>query len=236
VVSTACSSSGKVLASARRLIAAGVADAVVVGGVDTLAETTLHGFHALGVLSAEPCRPFDVDRAGMNIGEGGAMLLVERDGEAVASLLGVGASSDASHMSTPHPRGLGARMAMEGALREAGAQVSEVDYINAHGTGTKLNDVAEARAISELFGGEVPVVSTKGFTGHLLGAAGATEAVFCVVAIAQSWIPANLGAEKIDPDVCVAVNRKRRDNPCRRVLSNSFGFGGSNVSVLMGAP
>lgn len=236
VISTACSSSGKVLASARRLIAAGIADAVLVGGVDTLARTTLCGFAGLSVLSPEPCRPFSRMRRGMNIGEGGAMMLVEREGEARALLLGVGESSDAHHMSSPRPDGLGARMAMQGALSQSGLEATEIDFINAHGTATRANDASEARAIADLFGGEVPVVSTKGFTGHMLGAAGATEVVFGIIAIEEGWIPASLGAEPADPEIPIRVNPRRKDHRCRYVLSNSFGFGGSNVAVLLGAP
>lgn len=236
VVSTACSSSGKALGSARRLIAAGVADAVLVGGVDSLSRTTICGFAGLGVLSPVACQPFSMARRGMNIGEGGAMLLIERVGDARAMLLGVGESSDAHHMSSPHPDGLGARMAMNAALVDAGVDASAVDHINAHGTGTVQNDAAEARAIAALFGDTVPVVSTKGFTGHMLGAAGATEAIFAVVAVEQGWIPSNLGWAPPDPALAIRVNRNRTDVRCRVAMSNSFGFGGSNVTVVVGAP
>lgn len=235
VVSTACSSSGKVLATARRLIAADQVDAVLVGGVDSLALTTLCGFAGLSVLSPERCKPFSRDRRGMNIGEGGAMLLIEREGDARVLLRGVGESSDAHHMSSPSPDGLGAQLAMKAALAEAGLPADRVDYINAHGTGTELNDLAEARAVAAVFGDEVPVVSTKGFTGHMLGAAGATEAVFAIVAIEQGWIPANLGAEPVDPELPIRINRTRAERRCRVVMSNSFGFGGSNVSVILEA-
>lgn len=236
VVSMACSSSAKALASARRLIAADVADAVLVGGVDSLSRTTLCGFAGLAVLSATPCRPFALDRRGMNIGEGGAMLLVEREGDSRATLLGIGESSDAYHMSSPHPEGLGARLAMTAALAESDIDASAVDFINAHGTGTVQNDAAEARAIAALFGDVVPVVSTKGFTGHMLGAAGATEVIFAIIAVEQGWIPASLGADPPDPAFTIRINRKRVKHPCRVALSNSFGFGGSNVAVLVGAP
>ncbi len=163
------------------------------------------------------------------------MLLVEREGHACVLLRGAGESSDAHHMSSPHPDGLGAQMAMQAALDEAGFAAEAVDYINGHGTGTELNDAAEARAIAAVFGEEVPVVSTKGFTGHMLGAAGATEAVFAIVAIEQGWIPANLGAEPVDPELPIRVNRERADRRCRVVMSNSFGFGGSNVAVVLEA-
>ena len=235
VVSTACSSSGKVLGSARRLIHSGMVDAVLAGGVDSLALTTLCGFAGLGVLSATRCRPFSSERKGMNIGEGGALILVERDGDARALLLGVGESSDAHHMSSPHPEGLGARMAMASALDQAGVESSQIDYINAHGTGTVLNDAAEAQAISAVFGDEVPVSSTKGFTGHMLGAAGATELVFTILAIENGWIPANLGADPVDPSIPIRINSQHTDRRCRTAMSTSFGFGGSNVAVIVGA-
>lgn len=236
LVSTACSSSAKALASARRLIAGDVADAVLVGGVDSLALTTLCGFAGLSVLSPTPCRPFSLERRGMNIGEGGAMLLVERDGDGLARLLGVGESMDAQHMSSPHPEGLGAQKAMLAALAEAGLDASDVDFINAHGTGTKLNDAAEAKAIATVFGDEVPVASTKGFTGHLLGTAGATEAIFSIVAVVEGWIPANLGCEPQDPELRIRINDHRTEQRSQVVMSNSFGFGGSNAAVLLGAP
>jgi 3-oxoacyl-[acyl-carrier-protein] synthase-1 len=234
VVSTACSSSGKVLASARRLLAAGLADAVLVGGADTLCQTTLRGFASLEALSRTPCRPFSAARDGTSIGEGAAFLLVEREGDG-PRLLGVGESSDAHHMSHPHPEGLGARLAMQAALDEAGLPASAVDHVNAHGTATPANDAVEAGAIAALLGPRVPVVSTKGYTGHLLGAAGATEAVFAVLAVERALVPASLGAEPLDPAVGVNVCAAPPAGPFRHVLSNSFGFGGSNASVLVGA-
>jgi len=236
VVSTACSSSGKVLGAARRLLAAGVADAVLAGGADTLCQTTLRGFASLEALSRRPCRPFGAERDGTSIGEGAAFLLVERAGDGPARLLGVGESSDAHHMSHPHPEGLGARLAMAEALRQAGLEPALVDHVNAHGTGTRANDGVEARAIAEIFGRAVPVASTKGYTGHLLGAAGATEAVFAIFALEHGFVPESLGAAPLDPEVGIDVCLERRAGRFRAVLSNSFGFGGSNVSVLLGAP
>lgn len=235
-VSTACSSSGKVLGSARRLLAAGAADAVLAGGVDTLCHTTLRGFRSLEALSSRACRPFSAARDGISLGEGGAFLLVERAGDGPARVLGVGETSDAHHMSHPHPEGRGARAAMAEALRQAGLPGAAVDHVNAHGTGTAANDVIEARAIADVVGTHAPVASTKGYTGHLLGAAGATEAVFAILALEQGLVPASLGAEPLDPavevDVCLAPRRRA----CRVVLSNSFAFGGSNVAVLLGKP
>ena len=242
VVSTACSSSGKVFASAERLLRAGVVDAVVVGGIDSLCKLTVRGFASLEVLSPEPCRPFSSERRGINIGEGGALLLLERPGPGVeglgVALLGVGESSDAHHMTAPHPEGLGARMAMARALARAGVATEEVDQINVHGTGTAMNDETESRAIRDLFGGAVPdslaVVATKGYTGHMLGAAGATEAVFVAASIERGELPGSVGADPIDPSL-VPVELARRARASRRVLSNSLAFGGSNVSVLLGA-
>jgi 3-oxoacyl-[acyl-carrier-protein] synthase-1 len=243
VVSTACSASAKALGSAQRWLQAGVCDAVLVGGVDGLCQTTLRGFHSLEILSAARCRPFSSQRCGINIGEGAAYLLLERDApaegrarkDAAVRLLGVGESSDAYHMSAPHPEGVGALAAMTQALQRAGRAPAEVDYINAHSPGTRLNDLSEGQAIAALFGGQVPVVSTKGLTGHLLGAGGATEAVFAVVAIEQGWIPASVGADPVDPALPIHVPTARTERACRCVLSNSFAFGGNNVSVLLGA-
>jgi len=236
VVSTACSSGGKVLATAKRWISAGFCDAVLSGGVDTLCQMTVRGFRGLSALSPRPCRPFAADREGTNIGEGGALLLVEREGDGPAHVLGAGETCDAHHMTAPHPEGLGARAAMQESLDRAGLHASQVDHVNAHGTGTKLNDAAEAAAIRSLLGSGVPVVSTKGFTGHLLGAAGATEAVFSVAAIEHGWIPASLGADPPDASLGLRVPRTRETLRCRVVLSNSLAFGGNNVSVAFGAP
>lgn len=235
VVSTACTSSAKPLATAQRLMGAGLIDAAIVGGIDTLCAMTLCGFNALGALSTKPCRPFSRARDGISIGEGGALLLLERGGEPIAWLESVGESSDAYHISAPHPKGLGAQLAMKRALDRAGCGPADVDHINAHGTGTPLNDSAEANAISELFGNEVPVVSTKGYTGHTLGAAGATEAVLASFALTDGWIPASLGAEPVDDKITINVASERISGKFRRVLSNSFAFGGNNVSVLLRA-
>jgi 3-oxoacyl-[acyl-carrier-protein] synthase I len=233
-ISTACSSSAKVFGSARRLLAAGLADAVLVGGVDTLCQTTLRGFGALQALAPRPCRPFAAGRDGISIGEGGALALLEREGEAPVRLLGVGESNDAYHMSHPHPEGLGARLAMEQALALAGVAPGRVDHVNAHGTGTPANDVIEAEAIAAVLGTAVPVSSTKGYTGHTLGAAGATEAVIAALCIEHGLVPASLGAEPLDPAVRASICTGGAARPVRTVLSNSFAFGGSNASLLLG--
>src|SRR2546421_2958438 len=178
VVSSACSSTSKVFGNAARMIAAGVCDAAVVGGADTLCLTTLYGFRSLELTSREPCRPFDVERDGISIGEGAGFALVEKPAAGRSAgatlLLGIGESSDAYHMSTPHPEGAGAKLAMSRALAAAGVSAADIDYINLHGTATRTNDAAEDKAVYELFGARTPCSSTKGATGHLLGAAGVT--------------------------------------------------------------
>lgn len=231
IVSTACSSSAKVFASARRLLRSGMCDAVVVGGVDSLALTTVRGFQCLHAASAEPCRPFCEHRAGMNVAEGAALLLLERDRPSAVELSGIGESCDAFHMSKPHPQGESAGAAMRQALAEAGLAAKEIDYVNAHGTGTKANDIAEAHAIAAVVGRGVPVVSTKSYTGHMLGAGGATEAIFAVASIEQQWIPGNLRVEPIDPAIEINLPTQRLDSSVHHVLSNSFAFGGSNATL-----
>lgn len=235
VVSTACSSSGKVFGSAQRLLQMDVVDAVVVGGVDAVCLTTVRGFHSLGVMAEGPSRPFGADRPGMNIGEGGALLLLERDGDALAMCTGVGETSDAFHMSAPDPEGRGAEAAMQQALSQAGLEVGDIDHINAHGTGTQANDVAEARAIAKLFGKSVPVASTKGYTGHTLAAAGGLEAILAIECLRRGFIPQSVGASPLDPLVEINVVQQTTQQSIRRVLSNSFAFGGNNVSVVLEA-
>lgn len=236
-VSSACSSGAKVFASARRLMEAGLIDAAVVGGVDSLCHTTLYGFGSLELLSDQPCRPFDADRNGISIGEAAAFVLVERAPEPAPEgavlLLGIGESSDAHHMSAPHPEGLGARMAMEQALASGGVAPAQVDYVNLHGTATRANDAAEARAINALLPG-TSCSSTKGATGHTLGAAGALEAVICALALRHGLLPGGINTTQVDPALAVDYRLASREQPLRHVLSNAFGFGGSNCSLLLG--
>ncbi len=237
VVSNACASSGKAFASAKRWLDAGVVDAVLVGGADSLCQTTLRGFRALGLLSEEPSRPFSRERRGINLGEGAAFALVERVGYG-PRLLGAGESGDAHHMTTPDPEGRGAQRAMEAALANARVSASDVDYVNAHGTGTPFNDAMEARAIRATLGPHADpiVVSTKGYVGHTLGAAGAIEAVFVLESLQNGWTPASAGAEPLDPEIGLNVPATACEVDLRVALSNSFAFGGSNVSVVFGAP
>ena len=233
-ISTACSSSAKVFAAAARYIEAGVADAAVVGGVDSLCLTTIHGFTSLQLVSEEPCRPFDAARKGMTIGEGAGYALVERRSADIV-LEGYGESSDAHHMSTPHPDGEGALRAMRQALERAGVDPSAVDYVNAHGTATPANDRAEDRALARLFGNRVPVSSTKGFTGHTLGAAGIVESIVCFLALEHGFVPATLNTSAVEPGLESQIVLQTRGARVRRALTNSFGFGGSNCSLVFAA-
>ncbi|MCW8918358.1 MAG: beta-ketoacyl-[acyl-carrier-protein] synthase family protein [Gammaproteobacteria bacterium] len=235
-VSTACSSSAKVFADAWRLMAAGLCDAAVVGGVDSLCLTTLYGFNSLELVSAEPCRPADSQRNGISIGEAAGFAILEREPVegSRGQLLGFGESSDAYHMSTPHPDGLGAVEAMQAALARAGLASSDIDYINLHGTATPSNDRSEDRAITTVFGTNTPCSSTKGWTGHTLGAAGITEAIIAMQCIEHGLMPASLNTRQLDPDFGSTILLEQRETTVNRVLSNSFGFGGSNCSLIFG--
>ena len=236
-VSTACSSSAKVFASAYRHIKAGLCDAAVIGGVDSLCLSTLYGFSSLGLVSDRPCRPWDAERSGMNIGEGAGFALLEKmdGGVTGVALLGYGESSDAYHMSSPHPEGAGAVAAMRSALAMAGVTADAIDYINLHGTGTRANDASEDRAVMKVFGGGTPCSATKGWTGHTLGAAGITEALLAIGSIERGFIPGTLNSVRLDPALSAHVLLENRAAPVTRVLSNSFGFGGSNCSLVLGA-
>jgi 3-oxoacyl-[acyl-carrier-protein] synthase-1 len=238
VISSACSSSAKVFASAQRALAAGVIDAALVGGVDSLCLTTLYGFHSLQLVSSTPCRPFDAARNGISIGEAAAFALLERPGEHLDAdavlLLGSGESSDAYHLSSPHPQGRGAAAAMRAALAAAGLGAQDIGYINFHGTGTPSNDEAEARAVAQVLGAQTPGSSTKGATGHTLGAAGALEAVICALALRAGFMPAGVNTRTVDPALPVNYLLANQAAPLERVMSNSFGFGGSNCCLVLG--
>jgi 3-oxoacyl-[acyl-carrier-protein] synthase-1 len=237
-VSCACASSAKAFGSARRMIEAGLIDAALVGGVDSLCLTTLYGFHSLQLTSSTPCRPFDAARDGISIGEAAAFALLERvpddmDGDSVL-LLGIGESSDAYHMSAPHPEGLGARRAMQAALAAAVLEPEDIDYINLHGTGTPSNDRSESQAVTSIFGPTTPCSSTKGATGHTLGAAGALEAVVSALAIKHELMPGGVHTRTVDPTLTAFYIKDNRRASVTRVLSNSFGFGGTNCSLIFG--
>ncbi|WP_066269692.1 beta-ketoacyl-[acyl-carrier-protein] synthase family protein [Hydrogenophaga palleronii] len=238
-ISTACSSSAKVFAAAARQIELGTLDAALVGGVDSLCLTTMYGFASLGLTSSQPCRPCDVDRDGISIGEGAAYALLERPGATLPAdavlLQGAGESSDAYHMSSPHPDGLGAQMAMTAALRSAGLTAEAIGYINLHGTATPANDAAEGKAVAAVFGDRVPCSSTKGATGHTLGAAGAVEAVLCAMALVDGFLPGSPGTRQLDPAIPLHCQLHGAAAPgLRHALTNSFGFGGSNCSLVFG--
>lgn len=241
-ISTACTSGSKTLVSAARLLRMGAVDAVICGGVDSLSSFTLNGFDSLAVLCDTPSRPFAAERGGINIGEGAALFIATRERNSEVALLGYAAGSDAYHMSTPRPDGRGARQVMRGALRGAGFDAHEIGWINAHGTGTPANDAMEAHAIAEIFGTCVPVTSTKTQTGHTLAGAGAVEA-------AIAWI----ACDRVSNPDALIVPQWRTENPdealaaislsqpgdrlyrgYRRVLSNSFAFGGNNVALIIG--
>ena len=236
-VSTACTSGARSFLDAAMLIEAGCADAAVVGGADTLCRLTLHGFSSLELLSRGPCRPCAADRDGIAIGEAAGFALIERaqpgNGGEIA-LLGAGASSDGHHMSSPHPDGLGAVLAMRDALAMARTAPAQVDYVNMHGTGTRANDAMEDRAIAQVFGDAVPCSSTKGWSGHALGASGALEAAIAVICIQHGLIPGCLGVDAPDPEFRSAIAVANRTAPVTHVMSNSFGFGGSNCALLFG--
>jgi 3-oxoacyl-[acyl-carrier-protein] synthase-1 len=233
-VGTACSSSAKVFAQAERLIRLGLADAAVVGGVDSLCGSVLFGFNSLELVSQEPCRPFDAHRQGISLGEAGGFAFLERDGEVGPWLLGYAESSDAYHMSSPHPEGAGARLAIEDALAVAGLAPQAIDYINLHGTASLKNDEVEAGLIAELFPASTIASSTKGWTGHTLGAAGITEAVITMLAMETGLVPGTLNAEHLDPSCGPQIRIANEHREISHALSNSFGFGGSNCVLLFG--
>jgi 3-oxoacyl-[acyl-carrier-protein] synthase-1 len=235
-ISTACSSSAKVFASAYRYMRAGLCDAAIVGGVDSLCLTTLYGFHSLELTSASPCRPWDAGRDGLSIGEAGGFALLEWPTATPSgvALIGYGESSDAYHMSAAHPEGEGAVLAMRQALDNAGLNPARIDYVNLHGTATASNDAAEDRAILRVFGDSTPCSSTKGWTGHSLGAAGITEALIACLCIERGFLPTTLNLWQRDPTLGANILRETRARPVQHAMSNSFGFGGSNCSLLFG--
>jgi 3-oxoacyl-[acyl-carrier-protein] synthase-1 len=241
-VATACSSSAKVFASARRLIRAGIVDVALVGGADTLCRMTLEGFASLELVSKGRCNPFSVHRDGITIGEGAAAFLIGRE-EAEIALLGVGETSDAYHATAPEPSGKWAAAAMAAALSEAGLSPADIAYVNLHGTGTALNDAMEAAAVASLFGDRVPASSTKGMTGHMLGATGAVEAGFLCLALDPATnpgrrIPPHVWDGAADPALppllFATADMRLPDTQRLAMLSNSFGFGGSNAALVLG--
>ncbi|HVF63692.1 MAG TPA: beta-ketoacyl-ACP synthase [Casimicrobiaceae bacterium] len=235
VISSACASSAKAFAAGARALSAGICDAVIVGGVETLSLTTLYGFRSLELLSTLPCRPCDSGRDGISLGEAAGYALLTRDRHnARIALLGYGESGDAWHLSTPHPDGLGAAMAMRDALDMAGVDATDIDYVNLHGTGTKTNDLAEDKAIRVVLGDDVSRSSTKGFTGHALGAAGVVEALITIMAIDEGFVPGTLNCTTVDPEIEGRIEIDGRRARVAHAVSNSFGFGGTNCALVFG--
>lgn len=236
-ISTACSSSGRAFISAKRLLKSGLADAVLVGGADSLCKLTLNGFHGLAALSDQICHPFSADRKGINIGEAGAFMLLSRDKNSSGlALLGAGDSSDAFHLSAPHPEGKGAIEAIHKALNDAHLSAKEIGYINAHGTATKLNDQVEAQAIYSVFSDTVPVSSTKALTGHTLGTASVLEAVISCLILQQNLdLPIQIIHDGIDKNIKpINLVEKKQKLKVKTILTNSFAFGGNNISLIFG--
>jgi 3-oxoacyl-[acyl-carrier-protein] synthase I len=236
-VATACSSSAKVFCQAERLMRLGLCDAVVVGGVDTLCNSVLYGFASLELLSPQICQPFGVGRRGLNLGEAAAFALLERHGSESPSdlaFLGYGETSDAHHMSAPHPDGAGARLAIEQALERAGRRPEDIAYINLHGTATPKNDAVEACVVAEMFPDTTRASSTKGWTAHTLGAAGCLEAIISWLSLETGLIPGTLNTEVLDVQCGPQIQLENSEAEVRLALSNSFGFGGSNCVLLFG--
>lgn len=235
-VSSACSSSAKVFGNAARMLACGLIDAAIVGGVDSLCLTTLYGFNSLELLSPEVCQPYGKNRSGISISEaaGFALLTHKKPNHLKAiAITGIGESSDAHHMSSPHPTGDGALAAMKQALAMAGRSTDQVNYINLHGTATRSNDAAEGLAVATLFGNSVPCSSTKGHTGHALGAAGIVEVALCALAMENDTIPGGIHTKEVDEAIHINYQLGNLAGSPKIVLSNSFGFGGSNCSLLL---
>ena len=232
-LSTACSSSAKVFASAERLIRLGLVDAAVVGGVDTLCGSVLFGFNSLELVSPEPCRPFDAERNGISLGEAAGFALLER-GPGRLELLGYGEASDAHHMSTPHPEGLGAERALDDALARAGLAAEDIDYINMHGTASAKNDEVEGALVARRFPPGTHASSTKGFTGHTLGAAGIVEAAISLLSLETGLMPGTVNTTQLDTDCGPQIKLQPARGDVKVALSNSFGFGGNNCALVFG--
>lgn len=235
-VSTACSSSAKVFCEAERFIASGLCDAAIVGGVDSLCYTTLFGFNSLQLLSERKCRPFDTDRNGISIGEAGGFMILEKHphNNAKTLLQGYGESSDAYHISSPHPDGLGAIKAIKAAMNKAQLSSEDISYINLHGTATPSNDKSEAAAVSSLFSSDTVCSSTKGWTGHTLGAAGIVEAIITCLGLESGFMPGTLNTKTLDENLDINLAFTLQERSYSHALSNSFGFGGTNCSLIFG--
>jgi 3-oxoacyl-[acyl-carrier-protein] synthase-1 len=237
-VNTACSSSAKVFATGARWLRAGIVDAVLVGGADTLCQSVLYGFHSLQLVSESQCRPFDGARDGINLGEAAGFALLVRGDDAQdiehtgIQLSGYGESSDAHHMSHPHPEGAGARLAIEQALAQAGLAPAQIDYINLHGTASRANDHIEGNLVGAMFPASTLASSTKGWTGHTLGAAGILESIFALEALTSGLVPGTLNLAQVDPEIAISMSAANQNADLTHVMSNSFGFGGNNACLI----
>lgn len=232
-ISAACASSAKVFATAQRWLNQGLADAVVVGGADSLCLSVIYGFHSLQLVSPEACRPFDAQRTGISLGEAAGFALLTRDvAAAECCVLGSGESCDAYHMSSAHPEGLGAQLSMQRALSAAGLQMKDIDYLNLHGTGTRANDDTEGRVCAEIIEAGTLASATKSWTGHTLGAAGIVEAVLCLDALRTGFVPGTRNTKNVEADFSLLLDSQQTN--VSTALSNSFGFGGNNCSVVFG--
>ena len=235
-ISTACSSSAKVFATAARWLRTGLVDAVLVGGADTLCLSVLHGFHSLQLVSMHTCKPFDVNRDGINLGEAAGFAILARANEMEShsgiALNAYGESSDAHHMSHPHPDGKGAQLAIEKALHAASLQAKDIGYINLHGTASRANDTIEGNLISRMFPASTWTSSTKAWTGHTLGAAGIVEAIITMDALITGLLPGTLNLSAVDPEISLAMQADNSQASIRHAMSNSFGFGGNNAVLI----
>lgn len=242
-INTACSSSAKVFATGARWLQAGLVDAVLVGGVDTLCMSVMYGFDSLQLVSASPCCPFDQSRNGINLGEAAAYAILQRAADCepatlskAVRLAGYGESSDAHHMSHPHPDGQGARLAMQEALQMANLDPAQIDYINLHGTASRANDLIEGKLIESMFPSSTQVSSTKAWMGHTLGAAGIVEALIAVDVFQRGVIPGSMNLKALDTALNLSIQADNLERECRYVMSNSFGFGGNNCCLAFAHP
>jgi len=236
-ISTACSSSAKVFATAARWLELNICDAVVVGGVDSLCQSVIYGFNSLQLIANDLCKPFDRHRSGINLGEAAGFALLSREplDDSGIRLLGYGESSDAHHMSSPHPEGLGAELAMQAAIKRSELEFKQLGYVNLHGTGTRVNDSIESRICLKLLAADTLVSSTKGWTGHTLGAAGICEAILTINALCSGVLPGNINTSDPLAEISSQLLLETTTRQIRYAMSNSFGFGGNNCSLVFGA-
>ena len=240
VIANACASGTDAIGMAWNAVRQGVCDVALAGGADELTMASFGGFLSLGVLSPAPCRPFDRDRSGLNLGEGAGVVVLERASSAVRRgrtpdvfVAGYGAAADGHHMTAPHPEGLGLELAVRRALQTAHITPAEIAFINTHGTATRDNDRIEGRVLARLFGADARVVSTKGYTGHALGAVGGMEAVFTALGLSEGWLPATIGFEQQDPDIPLSPLKVITAVNGRYALSTSLAFGGCNAALVL---